>query len=123
MPMRPIAKNRWPSFLESFSRQHAGCLCTLDVDSPAAGAATDTAGVPLEGLAFERGQGRPRVQIFVGDQLERHLGHSLSEPRGVWLEETGEGAHAGLRIEADDGAVHLRFRVPQEPEYVETYLP
>ena len=123
MAIREIPRPKWPTFLDDFSRDHKGCVCTLEVDSSTAGTETEALSWPFEGIAFEGGHGAPRVQVFVGNQGGRHLGHGLVEPRRIWLEETQEGAHTGVRIEADEGAIHLRFRSPQPPEYVETYLP
>jgi hypothetical protein len=123
MTIREIPRHRWSTFVEDFSRDHKGCLCTLEVDSSVAGVETEALRWPFQGLAFETGHGAPRVQIFVGNERERHLGHGIDEPRHIRLEETKDGAHTGLSIDADEGAVHLRFCSPQPPEYVESYLP
>jgi hypothetical protein len=123
MRIREIPRYRWSTFLDGFSREHRGCSCTLDVDSIVAGPGVEARSWPFQGLALETGHGVPCVQVFVGDQRERHLGHALAGPRHIWIEETPDGERAGLRIEAEEGALHLRFSTPQAPEYIETYLP
>ena len=123
MTMREIPRYRWEAFIDDFSRAHRGSVCTLEVDSSVAGPETEASSWPFQGLVLETGHGAPHIQVFVGDQRERHLGHDLVEPQRLWLEQNTEGAQTGLRIDADEGAIHIRFRTPREPEYVETYLP
>jgi hypothetical protein len=123
MPLREIQRHRWSSFLDGFSRAHAGCTCTLEVDSSVAGPEIEALHWPFQGFALETGHGVPCVQVFLGRGCERHIGHSIAEPRHIWLDETEEGARLGLRIDADEGSIYLRFGTPQAVAYDETYLP
>jgi hypothetical protein len=124
MPLREIPRYRWAQFAEAFNRDHLGAVCTLEVDSSVAGMDTEARAWPFQGLALETGHDTaPRVQVFLGDGRDRHLGHALVDPHHFWIEENAEGAQTGLRIDADEGAVHLRFRSPARPGHVETHLP
>jgi hypothetical protein len=114
MSLREIPRHRWSSFLDDFSRRHLGRSCWLDVDSSVAGIDVEAAGLPLQGIAFEHGHGEPRMQVFVGDERGRHVGHALVAPTRVRLDESAAGAHLGLRIDADEGAVLLHFVDPAQ---------
>ena len=48
------------------------------------------------------------------------MNHIINRPTRVALEETEEGAHKGLRIDAENGQMTLlRFRSPALPETVD----
>jgi hypothetical protein len=123
MPFREIPRRRWASFLDDFSSQHRGCVCTLEVDSSVAGTEVEAHASPFQGAVFEPTRDGPQVQLFVGGRPDAHVTHALSQPVGIWVETTADGSDKGLRIEADEGSLLLRFRSPQPSEYIERYLP
>ena len=106
---REIPRHRWAAFLDDFSREHLGQRCTLDVDSSVAGIDTEAEAWPLQGVALEHGHGAVRLQVFLGETPDRHVCHALEAPSRMRVEENATGAQRGLRIDADEGAVHLRF--------------
>jgi Family of unknown function (DUF5335) len=124
MPFRQIPRQHWSQFLDSFSREHRGCTCSLEVDTAVVGNELEAQASPFQGVTLEDGQqGRAQIQVFVGDRPESHVAHALPAPIAVWIEETDDGSERGLRIEADQGSMLLRFKSPQPSEYVENFLP
>jgi hypothetical protein len=123
MPFCEIPRRRWSRFLDDFSRDHRSCLCSLEVDSTIAGTELEAKSAPFQGVTFEPGHHGPQIQVFVGDRPDIHVTHSVSQPTAVWLETADDGSDKGLRIEADEGSVSLRFRSAQPSVYVETFLP
>jgi Family of unknown function (DUF5335) len=123
MPFCEIPRHRWSPFLDDFSRDHRGCQCSLDVDSTVAGSDREAKCLSFQGATFEAQRHGPEVQVFVGDHPSAHVTHSVSQPTAIWLETSDDGRTRGLRIEADEGSLLLRFRSPQPAEFVETFLP
>ena len=88
-----------------------------------AGTELEAKSAPFQGVAFEPGRHGSQVQIFVGDRPDLHVTHSVSQPTAVWLETADDGSDKGLRVEAHEGSVSVRFRSTQSSVYVETFLP
>ncbi len=70
-----------------------------------------------------KSRGSNTISIIAGDRSDDHVNHIINGATRIALEETGEGAHKGLRIEAADGATTLLlFRSPALPETVDGVL-
>ena len=78
-------------------------------------------GNALVGVSADlKARGKDTISIIAGDRPDDHVSHIINGPTRVVLEETEEGAHKGLRIEAADGETTLlRFRSPALPETVD----
>ena len=64
------------------------------------------------------------ITILVGGKADSHLARVIHAPLGVRLEETEEGAHKALFINAGEGTTTvLRFRSPILPELVDGFMP
>jgi hypothetical protein len=121
MPTQEIAREEWPTFLERFSRQHEGWLASLEVLSNDIGAQFEVRDLPFAGVTVASKENSPKTMaISLGKSAEDHVTHTITEPRHVWLEQTSEGANAGLEVEsADEVKVLLRFRSPVPAEMVD----
>ncbi len=124
--MNEIPRDALPTFCDEFSRQHLGWLASvelcdtalLDADPTAAATAGRTLvhEVVLQGITAERRDANFEITIIAGEGSHR-LTHPVLEPKRVVLEESAEGAHKGLRIDAADGmTTRVRFRVAAVPE-------
>jgi hypothetical protein len=70
-----------------------------------------------------KSHGIDTISIIAGDRSDDHVNHIINRPSRVALEETEEGAHKGLRIDAEDGQMTLvLFRSPTLPETVDGVL-
>src|SRR5688500_1532948 len=112
MPTREIPRREWPAFLDSFSRQHAGWLATVEVLGAEVGAQVEVREQPLAGITADLREGdRAVISIFVGGDRDAHVAQLIHAPSHVRLKETEDGAHEALHIEAEGGTTTLlRFR-------------
>src|SRR5687768_2052907 len=79
MPTREIPQSEWPEFFTSFSQIHEGWLCTVEILDSAIGAQVQATDARFMGLTAERG-GDSSIEIALGDEPERHLGHVVHAP-------------------------------------------
>ena len=121
MPSRDIPREEWMTFLDSFSRQHEGWLVNVEVVTDGLGAHREIREKSLIGVSADlKSHGTDTISIIAGDRSDDHVNHIINRPTRVALEETEEGAHKGLRIEAADGETTLlQFRSPALPETVD----
>jgi Family of unknown function (DUF5335) len=123
MPTREIPRDEWGSFLDSFSRQHAGWLSTVEVLS-SIGAQVQSREQPLSGITAElKGGNRDLISILIGTTSDDHVTHVIHAPSYVRLKETAEGAHEALQIESENGVTTLlTFRSTIPSELVDGYV-
>ena len=124
MPTREIPREQWSTFLDSFSRQHAGWLSTVEVLGSAIGARVQTREQPLSGITAElKGGSQDLISILVGDSIDDHVAHVIHAPSCVRIKETDEGAHEALQIESESGETALlRFRATVRSELLDGYV-
>ena len=124
MPTREIPREEWTAFLDSFSRQHAGWLSTVEVLGSAIGAQIEVREQPLSGISADlKGGKRDSISILVGDRSDNHVTHIIHAPSHVRLKETEEGAHEALQIESERGVTTLlRFRSTVRSELLDGYV-
>jgi hypothetical protein len=121
MSTREITRHDWRPFFDSFSRQHAGWLCTIEVLGAEIGAQIEAREQPLAGITADVGHGeQDAISIFLGNRSDNHVAHIVHAPAHVWVKETDEGAREGVQIESKTGpATLLRFRSAVLPETVD----
>ncbi|HEX9278638.1 MAG TPA: DUF5335 family protein [Casimicrobiaceae bacterium] len=123
MPSRDIPREQWVTFLDSFSRQHEGWLVNVEVVTDGLGAHREVREKRLIGVSADLKNGSNAISIIAGDRSDDHVNHIINGATRIALEETEEGAHKGLRIEAADGGTTLLlFRSPASPETVDGVL-
>jgi hypothetical protein len=112
MPTHEISPDEWPTFLDTFSRQHEGWLATLEVFATDIGAHQEASDLPLEGITVTSTDDQSQsIAINLGKTPEDHVTHTINKPIRIWLEQTLLGANAALEIEsADQVKTLLRFR-------------
>ncbi len=114
MPVERIPHRQWKDFLLSFRRQHRAWLASF---SGPDGAASPLR--PLRDVLLECLDGHDRI-VFCFDGEE----HVAPHPRQLRALRTGDGAHQGLEIVADDGDVsRLLFREATRPETLDGEAP
>jgi hypothetical protein len=121
MPHLRIPPADWVSFLDNFSRSHAGWLTSLEVVSEKAPALLEARKLPLEGIVADRkGSGEPRISILLGWEGRTRITHAVLAPTVLRFDQTAEGADSGLEFVAGDGTkTILRFAAPARPELVD----
>lgn len=124
MKTKQITRNEWPSFFDSFSRQHDGWLVTLEVFQPEIGAQVEARELALEGVTAELNDSdKDKIEIMIGGKPNRHVTHTIANPTEVSLEQTDDGADQALAIKsADDTMTLLRFRSAMRPEMVDAMV-
>ena len=117
MQTKEITQTNWPSFFDSFSRQHEGWLATLEILGPDIGAQIEERDLAFEGITDEWDEIHGNtITIMAGGKPDAHVTHKITRPTEVNLEQTDEGADAALAIKSADGVTALlRFRSPVLP--------
>ena len=99
MQTKEISRTEWPSFFDSFSRQHEGWLATLEILGPEIGAQIEERDLPFEGITDEWDETEGNtIMIMAGGKADDHVTHMIRRPTEVSLEQTDEGADAALAI-------------------------
>jgi len=110
MSTRRIPPESWPSFFDSFTRQHRGWLVTIDTDS----------GRVAEEQPLEEARARR-------DEIEIRAGTHYRVPHAsivtVTTAENDETAIDRLEIESGSERLTLRFRTAVNPELVDGLIP
>lgn len=121
MKTKQIARDEWPKFFDSFSRQHEGWLATLEIFATEIGAQVEEHELAFEGIVDEWNEALGnQIIIMMGAKRDDHITHTIAHPTDVSLEQTDEGADVALAITSEGGAVALlRFRSPTLPEMVD----
>lgn len=124
MQTKEITRTEWPSFFDSFSRQHEGWLATLEIMGPEIGAQIEERDLPFEGITDEWNETEGNtIMIMAGGKADGHVTHTIRRPTEVNLEQTDEGADAALAIKSEDGVTALlTFRSPVLPETVDAMV-
>jgi hypothetical protein len=118
MSARLVLRDRWPSFLESFSRSHEGWLCSIEIARTPAVPAIKARDMPLIAVSSRQSpNGDYAVSFHVGNRAGPYSTHVMREATRVELETNDLGADEGLRVETADGSVtRIRFRAAAVPE-------
>jgi Family of unknown function (DUF5335) len=117
MANRQIPRGDWSGFLEEFSRRHDGWLVSVRVLSPMVGWQVESRQLALQGVSSDR-EGTS-ISVHLGASPGPHVGHVISRPSDVWVEEEN-GVERGLEVESADGTkMLLEFRVALPPEMVD----
>ena len=121
MPSRDIPREQWVTFLDSFSRQHEGWLVNVEVVTNGLGVHKEIREKRLIGVSADlKSRDSNAISVIAGDRSDDHVNHIINGATRIALEETEEGAHKGLRIDAADGETTLLlFRSPALPETVD----
>jgi hypothetical protein len=110
MSTRRIPPESWPSFFDSFTRQHQGWLVTIDTDS---GRVAEEE--PLE----EARARRDEIEILAGTR------YRVPHPSIVTVTtaEDDDSAIDHIEIESGSEKLTLRFRSAMNPELVDGLVP
>lgn len=119
MSRRVIDRSEWASFVDVFSRCHDGWLISIGVEEGASPRRYVTRDWPLRGVVAELGDDVSSMMVFTGDTAP-HATHFVEHAIALEVDETPEGAEAGLRItDASGGRTIVEFRSPMRPELVD----
>jgi hypothetical protein len=124
MNAKEIAKDNWPQFFETFSRQHEGWLITMEIFRNDIGDQVQESELKFEGITDEWDEvsGNSLI-VMTGDSRHVHITHTIQLATHVSLQETDDGADAALFIKSADGTTEcLRFR-SLIPEWIDGVEP
>ena len=119
MIRRAINRADWTNFVDAYSRRHDGWLISVAVEEGSAPRRYVTRDAPLRGVVAELDEDISSMMVFTGDTTP-HATHFIEHATGLEVEETGDGADAGLTIIDESGVrTILEFRSPMRPELVD----
>ena len=123
MDTQEIARADWAGRLNEFTAVHDGWLVSVDVLNPDIGAQRQSENLPLLGVSADRINHDGSVAISVARPGGAHFTHVIRDVKRIHIEQTSDGADAGLQIESFDGTkTILRFRVVALPETVDGFV-
>src|SRR5262249_60853208 len=102
--IQEIGRSEWVSFLDTFSRAHAGWLVSIDVAERSGRMATEAVEQPLVGITADCGGNRPSVSVVVGRGPDGVLTHLVEGAARVPVNRTTGGTEAARAIEGARGA-------------------
>lgn len=118
MQTQEIPRDQWPSFFESFSRAHQGCLSTVEVLDSEIGSQVEAERLPLQGVAADwKGTGGNSISIMLGGSAENALTHTIGDVTHVSVERTDAGNDEVLSLDSAGGGttlLHLLSHVSSE---------
>lgn len=101
---RIIEQERWPMFVQEFSRNNHLRSTRLEVLDEA-GALTEEHGLPFDAMDLEmKDTGGPQVEILLGGEGERdpHLAHRVEDVVSIALKVGPDGRDEALKIASAD---------------------
>jgi hypothetical protein len=118
-----ITRADWARRLNEFTAVHDGWLVSVDVLSPETGGQRQIDNLPLLGVSADRINHDGSVAVSVARPGGTHFTHVIREVKRIYIEQTSDGADAGLQIESGDGTkTIMRFRVVALPETVDEFV-
>ncbi|PYS51219.1 MAG: hypothetical protein DMF68_04950 [Acidobacteria bacterium] len=125
MQTEEIRHDEWSKFFDSFSREHAGWLATIEIIGTDVGAQEEASDLPLVGITADlKGTGKNSISIIVGEAADDHITHTITEPASVRFEKAEGVGEESLQIETSGGATTLlRLRASGLPERIEGSVP
>ncbi len=118
-----IRRADWAGRLDEFTAVHDGWLVSVDVLTPEIGAQRQIDNLPLLGVSADRINHDGSVAVSVARPGGAHFTHVIREVKRITIEQTNDGADAGLQIESGDGTKTIvRFRVVALPETVDGFV-
>lgn len=122
MQTREIPRSDWSDFFDSFSREHAGWLLTMEVMGNDVGAQVEARELPLVGVSADPRENT--IWVALGKEPDDHITHGVHKVTHVRLEQTDEGADQALQIESEAGVTTLlRFRTVIRSDQVDGIVP
>lgn len=118
MAMRVIPPDEWRAFFDSFSRQHAGWLVSLEI-SDRSGTQIAVRSLPLRGIAVDA-EDKPSIAVLLGSDPREHFARIVRSPERIVVDQAESGADRAVTVyEAAGLATTVRFRAPMLPEMVD----
>ena len=106
METRTIPEDQWIEYFDQFSRDHLGCMVTIEVLDREAGPQHIATDLPLEGISFDHKGSRPTsVEISAGDRPDQHISHLIDMP--LHIREAQVGGMIDVQFEPANGPVTL----------------
>jgi hypothetical protein len=103
--MRELPRAEWRRYCDQISKGLAGQRVELDVVSLPLGDRVEAKWLPVVGLVYDARADTLEIAL-------EGLGHSIREPREVYVEETERGLVALEIVAADETTQIVRFREP-----------
>lgn len=96
-----IPPHTWPSFLDTFSRDHEGALIMMEVAERDGGQRVEARNLPFEGAMVDLDTTLRHIVLFIGRRAGAHITHRIVNPVSMMWERVD--GRAVLRIRSHDG--------------------
>jgi len=107
MDTRTIPEDQWIEYFDRFSRDHVGCMVSIEVLDRQSGPQHVAQDLPLEGISFDHKGTRPTsIEISAGDRPARHVSHLIDMPLHI-REAQEDNGNIDVQIEPATGPVTL----------------
>jgi hypothetical protein len=113
-----ISREKWAQFFDDLSKRRFGWETQIEVLNESVGDQILSEGLPLGGITFEEKRGRHEIEIVVGENVEQHQTHNISNPFKVSYLNEGNFLGGVVGIEEEDGTQTLIKLLNPMPIYV-----
>ncbi len=112
-----IPKDKWSEFLNDFTKRRFGWGTKVEVLDKSVGDQILSEGLVLNGVTYEDKSGNVKIEISLGENVEKHQTHTISNPVKIaYLSEND--SHSGvLEIEEENGTKTLIGLIQPMPVY------
>jgi hypothetical protein len=100
MSTRPIVREEWPMFFDTFSRHYRGQAVEVQILGENLGVYSIAHGQPLMGITAEKTPAE--IEVMTGDS-SAHVTHVIKDPKAVWMQQGNNGKDSALKIDGKDG--------------------
>jgi hypothetical protein len=104
MQTQEIAIDRWPEFMDQFSRLHRGKNATVSIVERLAEPRSEADNVPLLGITDEHhGQADEVIEVMLGAPSAGPTGHAIRRPSRIRVSQWNDAYSARLEVDSADG--------------------
>ena len=113
-----IPQEKWSEFFNDLSRRRFGWTTRVEVLGGDIGDQILTEGLPLNGVTFEEKSGKKEIGLLVGETVDQHQTHAISNPVKVEFLNEGDFAGGVIAIEEENKTRTLVSLLNPMPVYV-----
>lgn len=103
MPNREILREDWSGFFDRFSREHAGMMADMDLETRKGARRALAKDKVFIALELQGGRGEPAVAIIFQEAPGQQTVHIIKSIASVRHQQEGVEREEGVRVETADG--------------------
>ncbi len=114
MATREIPKSDWKQFSDMVSDEYQGWLTTVETRGADRHLKTVAEDLPFEGISIDDKADVKSIEVAVGNDPDDHIGHVITHPTHMRLEEGSDPNRKTLHIESTGGDTVVSLRANRD---------